>query len=209
MATVALDPTRECLNSWSEQHQRFEADLQESFDALDAYQRQLDAWQQRLAGEREQLEHERERLKEQADAAIAAAEQNDQTAELEAELTASRQRTAELEEQIASAESSTIGLQSENAKLTAELHQSQRSAQELGVQLEATRAEMAQQNQHWSSEFSRVVSMLEQQQAAPAGAAPATPVGAPAPAAAADPVLGSVVAQFSKLRQQRAERGLK
>ncbi|TWT74642.1 Chromosome partition protein Smc [Posidoniimonas polymericola] len=207
MATIALDPTRECLTSWSEQHQRFEEDLQESFDALDAYQRQLDAWQQRLAGEREQLEHERERLKEQADAAIAAAEQGDQTAELEAELIASRQRTEELEQQIASSETASIGLQGENAKLTGELHQAQRAAQELGVQLEATRAEMAQQNQHWSGEFSRVVKMLEQQQAAPA--ADFAPAAVAAPAGASDPVLGSVVAQFSKLRQQRAERGLK
>ncbi|TWT38095.1 Chromosome partition protein Smc [Posidoniimonas corsicana] len=173
MATAALEPTFACLTEWSDQRQRYEADLQESFDALDAFQRQLDAWQRRLADEQEQLDEQRARLKELADANGQADQSADQ-------------------------------LKSENARLSEEAEQARQGQQDLQRQLEEARAELAREKQHWSGELERVAKLLEQQSAAPADAPAAA---GPGPAVSGDPVLGSVVAQFSKLRQQRAERG--
>lgn len=180
MATAALQPTRECLDAWIQESQHAEDELRESFEALDAYQRQLDAWQRRLGEEREQLAQERQRLSEQADAAPAEGN-GEQLAELQAE----------------------------NARLSEESGQANQLKQQLEQQLAETRAELAQQNQHWSTELARVVKLLEEQQSASgyaASDAPAAPAVI-APGSSDDPVLGSVVAQFSKLRQQRAERG--
>ncbi len=214
MATAALQPARECLEDWRQESARCEEDLNETFEALEGFQRNLESWQQRLVLERKELELERAEVQ-QLDTATAECEQMlaGAIAAHEEELSSSQERATQLEEELTKASAARLSAESAKAQLAVELDQARRKRQELETQLEQNRAEMSRQNQHWSEEFNRVVQMLAEQNSEqdPPGSCqeepstPATPI-AVAPIKSSDPVLGSVVAQFGKLRQQRADR---
>lgn len=78
-----------------------------------------------------------------------------------------------------------------------ELDESRRRVQELEAQLEQKDRELRDQYEHWNQKFTKVLAQVER------GASAPPPATAPA---TCDPVLGSVVAQFDKIRRQRAQR---
>lgn len=56
---LSLEPLHDCVRSWSGEQERLANELDESFAAIEAFQRQLESWQKQLAEERAALEQEK------------------------------------------------------------------------------------------------------------------------------------------------------
>ncbi len=126
-----------------------------------------------------------------------------------ADLKDARQAAEEQNEQIHE-------LERERVTLEAELEMVRTRAAELSDTLAQERRQMSEDRAEWANELKQLRRLMERQTAVSVATAAAQPRQAPAekqpseqPAAAAsasrlDPVVGSVLAQFDKIRQQRA-----
>lgn len=203
---LTADPLIACVQQWEEQHAQAEVDLAESLAAIEAFQRQLEDWQLQLATEREELENQRTEWETQQQQ-LANEEQSN--AELSTQLTADLdQANSELEQ--ANGELAT--LRGNLAKAIEERDDASKRSGEMGRQLH----EALQREGEIASQLDLCRDELAELRIQVGTAKPATtpapivdagePETSPPTPLASDPVLDSVLAQFGKLRQQRADR---
>lgn len=216
----------ELAANWGEQDEVVQLELEESLSALEAYERQLDTWQKQLVVERTELAQQRDELAQQseqlaqhtANQAALQAQAYDDRAELQlklkhlaSELAAERQTAAVL---------STTQL-AELADMRSELTDCEHRRQQSDLAAAKLATEVATLKLR-ESELTALLAAAQINAAiasshptANAGAPPTTAPqsgagqsSAPAPSeptkrSGSDPVVGSVVAQFDKLRLQR------
>jgi len=206
---------RETFRAWHAEQESLDAQLSESLAALGAYQSHLDAWQQQLARERDQLNL----LREQCDRDRALIEKNQPgaSAESAADLQAAREKIAALTASLLSRTEELRASDNRRAEVVTELELGRNREYELRIALDEQKRTIEQERVHWAEEFARLRELLERQLesernagravAADHGSDPAQP---PPPAVVKSAtknesaVLGSIVEQFGKLRQQRA-----
>jgi chromosome segregation ATPase len=173
---------RECVASsfreWQEEQLRLDAQLAESVAALDAYQSNLDNWQQELVREREELRQLRADLQR---AQAARGGDSQQLAALTTELESSRGEVARLQSDLAAAQSREQEL---NDALTAQQQPAENRDTQSHDALDAAIEDAA--------------TSTGQVGTAKGGN------GGVEPRRGVSPVLGSVMEQFGKLRQQRS-----
>jgi chromosome segregation ATPase len=210
------DSLRATLHEWRVGSQSLEAQLSESMAALAAYQSHLDAWQQQLAHERERLRQEQEQL---AHERTAARESNTghehASAEAGTEVAEAREKISALSASLLTRTEELRQMDERRSQLASELEMNQVREKELVAALEEQRRTLEVERSHRAEELRN----LEKLQLSAEGAGPgqATSDNALAaleqsgrPAAEAgqqineNPVLGSIVEQFGKLRKQRA-----
>ena len=171
---------REIINTsfrdWQQEQTLLNAQLAESVAALDAYQSHLDGWQQELAHEREELKGQREALDRDRAAAGDAAQQI-------------QQFSRQLKE-----------MQTKNSNLTDKLLARTEELRELECQRDAANRELAH-----ARESVLTASLAAQQNDSSRASEPTRAAATKAePRRSASPVLGSVMEQFGKLREQRS-----
>jgi septal ring factor EnvC (AmiA/AmiB activator) len=217
---------RATFHEWNAERESLDAEFSESLAALEAYQQHLDDWQRQLATEREQLQAERGRFVQDQ----AAAQQSglEASAEIAAELEAAREKIDSLTVMLLSQTEERRTLDNSRAEVQAELELSRVREQELKTALDEHNRSLEEERSRWAEEMKQVREALERQVEAPAVQEPAVsvqqpgqmPPARPAPAAPTEPqaatsgsrsvprgdspVLGSIIEQFGKLRQQRA-----
>lgn len=217
--SAECDSVRASFIEWNDVQTTLESQLSESLAALSAYQSHLDNWQQQLAHERGELHSEREQLhREQLELAARAAENNEQSTAFEADLLAAREKVASLSANLLERTDELRTLERQNAALSGELESSRAKERELTSALDGQKRASDSEHAQLAEELCSVRERL-----AGRGESSATVGTPPAPAAAANsvtprpvapgggaasngasPVMGSIMQQFSKLRQQRA-----
>jgi hypothetical protein len=205
---IDCDSIRQTLHEWRAEQETFDAQLTESLSALAAYQSHLDAWQKQLAHEREQLRAAREQFEHERGRTVGAQAGQDPNAADAGELSAAREKISALSASLLARTEELRQMDERRSELAAELELNRVREKELAKALEEQRQTLEQERAHRAEEL-RILERLQQ------GAEGATPPENPADdlaAAAArssqqvneNPVLGSIVEQFGKLRQQRA-----
>jgi chromosome segregation ATPase len=201
--------------SWSAEQEQLDAQLSESLSALVAYQSHLDDWQRQLAGDRDELREAREQF--DRDRAAAEKDQVHSSTEADAELDALRQQNATLTAELAARDAELRELDSGRAGLATELETLRGHESELLATVEQLKQALHLERERSTEEIQQLHERLHKHAAVvapantadgPAQAPAAEPSSAPAAAARArssnGAVLGSIVEQFGKLRQQRA-----
>jgi chromosome segregation ATPase len=198
-----LQIIRDSFRGWYERESSLDGQLTDSLAALEAYQSHLDAWQCELVAERESLEHEREQLGQ----VCATAE--DHAARLEkvsSELNEARGQVAALSKTLLDRTEELRQLDGQRAELATQLGLARARERELTAKIDEQCA--ADQQPQWAEELKHLRELLERQME-PADLEAVWQAGPPDPPGEEDapesPVLGSIVAQFGKLRQQRAQ----
>lgn len=217
--TLTLDAgaLRESISLWQAEQESLDAEWNESLAALVAYQSHLDGWQQVLAEQREQLRCDREAWeRERAEGAL---EREQSTTQSDAQLTEGREKIALLSQQLVARTEELRVLDQRRAELATELERARSQAKSLAADAEQQKRSLEQERSAWAQQLRQMRELLEVRAAAPVTgydddvrppAEPATPQAPPRPRATSDkkptnnPVLGSIVEQFGKLRQQRA-----
>lgn len=173
---------RECVASsfreWQEEQQRLDTQLAESVAALDAYQSNLDNWQQELVREREELRQLRADLQR---AQAAGGGDTQQLADLTSEFESSRNEIERLRAELAAAQSR-----------VQELNEA------ISTQQQSAESRDTQSHDALDAAITDAAASTGQVDAAKSGR------GGVAPRRGVSPVLGSVMEQFGKLRQQRS-----
>jgi chromosome segregation ATPase len=190
-----------------------DAQLDESLAALEAYQSHLDGWQQQLAQERDEFQQERD----QFDRDRAAAEQ--ELCRLTAatkELDSLREQNAALDASLIARGDELLAIKTQRAELAIELEHAKARETELNSELEAERHTLELERAEWAQVSQQLREDLELRLEAALAAAPGEACGStPAfekratgatsrESSSSSAVLGSIVEQFGKLRQQRA-----
>lgn len=183
-----LDPDelQATFDTWAAEEESLDAQLSESLEALAAYQSHLDDWQRQLADERTALIQAREQF--ERDQAAAAAHVTNSPAEANEELTAARQKIADLTACLVARTEELRTLDSRRAEVVNELKQSRAREIDLTTALD-------EQKRVCEQSGVTLPSTGHSRAAAPTNRARSDKSGA---------VLGSIVEQFGKLRQQRA-----
>jgi chromosome segregation ATPase len=217
------DTLHATFDTWAAAEESLDAELSESLEALAAYQSHLDAWQRQLAGERTALIQAREQF--ERDEAAAAASQMHSTAEAGAELTAARQKVADLTSSLLARTEELRTLDNRRAEVVSELELARAREKELKTALDEQKRLLDQERAQSTEDLRHLREMLEHRGESVESigrgnnAAAKQPLGLPRTAAPttnrdrtnSGAVLGSIVEQFGKLRQQRAvdRQGLK
>jgi predicted nucleic acid-binding Zn-ribbon protein len=215
--TIQLD--RDALHAtfdtWTAAEESLDAQLNESLEALSAFQSHLDGWQRELAAERTALIEAREQF--ERDQAAAAASQANSPADGGEELIAARQKVAELSSSLVARTEELRSTDQRRAELVNELELVRAREKELMSALDHEK----QQHNHERAQLAEDLRLarvtlaqhgITADSAAPGGAAGApskSPFGLPRNSnthrdRSGGAVLGSIVEQFGKLRQQRA-----
>jgi chromosome segregation ATPase len=221
MTTDTLQLDREALHatfdSWTAVEESLDVQLSESLEALAAYQSHLDAWQKQLAEQRNELIQSREQF--ERDQATAAATQANSSAEVGAELATAREKVAELTANLLTRTEELRALDGRRTELATELEVARSHEKELTFALEEQKRLREEERSKASEELRHLRELLEQrgenrESIERAGTTPnssAPPAEPPRPAVSPSrdrsnggAVLGSIVEQFGKLRQQRA-----
>jgi chromosome segregation ATPase len=190
------------FRAWREQEDSLDGQLADSLVALEAYQSHLDAWQRELAAQRQLLDRERGQLEQ--DRATA----SDYAARLEkvsAELNDARNQVASLSKTLLERTEELRQLDGRRAELTTQLELARAREREWTAKIE--QHPDGQQSQ-WAEELKQLRELFERQMelADVAEVWDGEPAQPPEEESVpASPVLGSIVAQFGKLRQQRAQ----
>jgi chromosome segregation ATPase len=192
-ATVA-----ECFRNWKEDQRTLDAELNESLAALEAYQANLDAWASSLARERQQFNQERHSWElTRSEGEIDPRKLDEVTAELEA----AREHVTRLTGELLTKTDELRTVEKICTELSSELDRLRGRESDLAAQLDKERSRLkaiekdhADQLEHWRQE-------REQAKSQPNPPA----ISNHGPRLSNNPVIGSVVAQFDKLRQQQAE----
>jgi septal ring factor EnvC (AmiA/AmiB activator) len=183
------------FREWQQEQSLLDAQLAESVAALDAYQLHLDNWQQELARERDELHELREALERDRAAGGAG---NEHFEQLQRELNDSRDKVASL----------TTALLAR----TEELRELDRQRESVGTELahardrekELTDRLTAKGEPNRNSQPDAFDTAIEQAAASNQGDAARSGAAKVEPRRSASPVLGSVMEQFGKLREQRS-----
>jgi septal ring factor EnvC (AmiA/AmiB activator) len=173
------------FRAWHEEQQQLDAQLAESVAALDAFQANLDRWQAELVQEREELRQIRSQLESERAQLLNGSAHDDEETSLE---------TLRLELQQA---------QQQITTLTADLALARAHELELGEALSAEQHAHDTHAFHQDEAFDEAVELVAagsyRSDTAPTGKKRSEPRGG------ANPVLGSVMEQFGKLREQRSQ----
>lgn len=200
---IALDRevVQNSFREWQAEQALLDAQLADSVAALDAYQSHLDSWQQELARERDELRQ----LRAAIDGSQAGAEVHPDALDPdERELIEARRKISSLTSALLARTEELRDLDHQRGDSHAELALARTREKELASALAA-------QRQQWEKEIAQLREELQR-------AAEVSPAGAGTnrgeserssqrksePRTSASPVLGSVMEQFGKLRQQRS-----
>jgi septal ring factor EnvC (AmiA/AmiB activator) len=204
---VAVDREliEDSFREWQEEQSQFDAQLAESVEALAAYQSHLDNWQQELAHERDELRQLREAL-EQDRAAGGGGEQ--QIELLDKELGELREKVSSLTTALLARTEELREQDRRRESVAAELEKSHLREKELAAALAAqqhasgTRRKPGEDhNDHQHDDADK---SADQAPADPQGDSAQSGTARVEPRRSASPVLGSVMEQFGKLREQRS-----
>jgi chromosome segregation ATPase len=221
-STINSEAIRESFRKWNAERDSLDSELSESFAALSAYQLHLDVWQQQLARERDELRAARHQFEHDRGAAEKC--QSEASAAVVTELNAAREKITALTTLLLNRTEELRTLDNRRAEVQTELELARARERELKASLDEHKSAAEQERSQWAEELRQLREVLERQLDAPqtheptaAASAPASVPDRPAPAiptqspaAAArvipreNPLLGSIVEQFGKLRQQRA-----
>jgi chromosome segregation ATPase len=205
---VDREVVQDSFRQWQTEQSLLDAQLAESVSALDAYQSHLDAWQQELAREREELRQLRAALERDC---AATGIHDDQWEQCNQELNDTRQKVASLTTALLARTEELRELDRQRGDTQTELALVRARERELTAAITAQQQSSEAQRRQWESELAQL--RLELGRAVEHSA---TGVEAyhgepsknghskPEPRATASPVLGSVMEQFGKLRQQRS-----
>jgi septal ring factor EnvC (AmiA/AmiB activator) len=205
------------FHGWREEQETLQSQLDESLAALTAYQSHLDAWQSELAAERDSLRKERDEIARERISI------DDQRAQLDLLAKASGQSTEQnsaLSKALVDRTDELRQMDRRRGELTTDLQLSQAREKELAVTLEKERESIAEQKAKWEDENRRLRERLKREMASPnigeaydeeeePGDVPPEQPSHPTERVERrnsndNPVLGSIIEQFGKLRQQRA-----
>jgi len=210
-ATIDCQVVRGTFQQWRAEQEPLATELSESLAALAAYQSHLDAWQQQLARQREELGAARERFaNERAEAEKLRAHS---AAETNAELNAAREKIASLTGALLARTDELRVLDGRRAEVVTELELARAREKELSAKLEELKQSREQERAQRSDELQRMRELVERRIETSDAERPAAPAENPpvrrptvehGGQASNSPVLGSIVEQFGKLRQQRA-----
>ena len=204
---IAADRTvvERSFREWQAEQAELEAQLVESLAALEAYQSNLDNWQRELAAERAELRELRAAIELERSA------EADQTQRLDAiviELAEAREKVNSLTTALLARTEELRGLDRDRDEASAALAVAQARESELTALLAAQQAVNESQRRQWESEAACAREEAERLSSlAAAGNQPESARNCQSPTEsrpAANPVLGSVMEQFGKLRQQRS-----
>ncbi len=207
------DSIRATLHEWRAGQESLDAQLAESLSALAAYQSHLDAWQQQLAQQREKLRKDREHFQHERTAARESGTGHEHaSAEPGTELVEAREKISALSASLLARTEELRQLDERRAQLASEVEMNQAREKELVAALEEQKRSLEQERAHRAEEL-RNLEKLTHSTAAPDQASPDNALASleqsDRPAATSgqineNPVLGSIVEQFGKLRKQRA-----
>jgi len=209
-ALFDCEEIRGTFRQWQAEQEPLGSQLSESIAALSAYQSHLDSWQKQLGREREELAAERSQL----DRDRAAVENNcTQAVEVTAELNASREKVSSLTTALLARTEELRALDSLRAEAITELEFGRARERDLKTSLEELRQSRETEQLQWADELRHMRELLERSKVATDAAAhsnsvdnsqTAAPPTSNAKRDGNSAVLGSIVEQFGKLRQQRA-----
>jgi chromosome segregation ATPase len=224
LATVNADAIRETFREWNAERDSLDAELSESLAALEAYQLHLDTWQQQLARERDELQNAREQF--ERDRLSAETSLSESSAATITELHAAREKITALTTLLLNRTEELRTLDNRRAEAQTELELARARERELRAALDEQKRSVDDERSQWADELKHLREVIERQldapaveeaiaavelpaplpQAPPAAAAPTnkTPSGGTQSQPRDNPLLGSIVEQFGKLRQQRA-----
>jgi chromosome segregation ATPase len=195
---VAVAVDREIVEhsfrEWQHEQSLLDAQLAESVEALDAYQLHLDNWQQELARERDELRELREVLERDRAASGAG---NELFEQIQRELSEAKEKVASLTTALLARTEELRELDRQREEVSTELTQSREREKQLTDRLDS---QEASESQRKSEAYDRVV----EQAAAASHADGGKNQTKVEPRRGASPVLGSVMEQFGKLREQRS-----
>jgi chromosome segregation ATPase len=217
--TINGDALRESVHAWALEQEALESEWNESLSALEAYQSHLDSWQRELAQGREALRAERETF--ERERAAAAIDYETSSAQIVAQLADARAKVAQQSEQLLTRTEELRALDQQRAGLAAELEVARSTVKQLSADLDEQKRVLELERKTWTEQLGQFRDLLEQRAAAPVtgyddvATAPreeSAATSAPRPVRVAaeerrspdNPVLGSILEQFGKLRQQRA-----
>jgi chromosome segregation ATPase len=216
---VEFETIRGTFRGWHSQQDSLDAQLADSLAALAAYQSHLDAWQQQLAREREELQASRDAFARERAAAEQSHSQLHQTSsDANAELSSAREKITGLSTSLLERTEELRVSDQRRAELATELELTRAREQELGSALEDQKRVLEAERAHWADELRNLRETLErrpeagatnsssqQSESQPQSASrQPTPRNQTTEPPGASPVLGSIMQQFGKLRQQRA-----
>jgi hypothetical protein len=210
---IDCDSIRATFHEWRAEQESFDVQLAESLSALAAYQSHLDAWQKQLARDRDALRLEREQFAHErgrTDGAYAGAESNSGDA---SELNAAREKISALSASLLARTEELRQMDERRSELSAELELNRAREKELCKALEEQRLALEQERIHRAEELHNLERLTqgadasdksEEKLAASAGVSARPAANSGQQQGTVNPVLGSIVEQFGKLRQQRA-----
>jgi septal ring factor EnvC (AmiA/AmiB activator) len=221
-STFNGEAVRETFQAWNAEWNSLDTELSESLAALEAYQQHLDTWQQQLARERDELRSAREQL--ERDRSASDKSHAESSATTLTELHASREKITALTTLLLSRTEELRTLDNRRAEVQTELELSRARERELKAAIDEHLRAVDDERSQWADELKQLREVLEHQLDAPVDQEPvavveqSTPPATSTPAppstpSASDssqsphrenPLLGSIVEQFGKLRQQRA-----
>lgn len=226
--TLALDyePIHECFQQWREEQDSLDEQVLESLDSLEDYHSRLESWQREVGDELDQLQRERDRLEHDRADVHECEEQFDVLTE---ELNEARRQVTKMTQELLSRTDELRDLDKKRAELATELEQAKGRDREFTASLEEQKRWMDEQRNHWTEELKDLRQLVEQRPAAadhgdstkkpvrnkdsasqdeadkPKDDAPDADDSTTGETSTDNPVLGSIVAQFGKLRRQRSE----
>jgi predicted nucleic acid-binding Zn-ribbon protein len=213
------ETVRETFQAWNAERESLDSELSESLAALEAYQLHLDDWQQQLARERDQLQTAREQF--ERDRSVSDKNHSESAAATIAELHSAREKITALTTLLLNRTEELRTLDNRRAEVQTELELSRARERDLKASIDEQKRSVDQERSQWADEIKQLRAVVERQLDSPvvngpaaatqrqANAAPAPPTPAKTPPASnstqrENPLLGSIVEQFGKLRQQRA-----
>ena len=222
-ALVDWEPIRACFADLHSQQSELEQYLEDSFRELDGVRRDLERMQHELHSQSEQFEQTRTEWEDTRENSEQQAylEQTAKLAALEKDYESTQAELVRMREmQRVVPQNEFHGQNQEREELEAELDAVRSRAAELSEALDQAKRESIEDRAAWSAELKQMRRVLERQTDLwtnnlhpPATSVPATnpasgPLGGNGGAAQnmEDAVLGSVMAQFDKIRRERAQR---
>lgn len=203
ISTITIDrqPLADSFDQWRVDQREFDEEVRESLAALEAFQSHLDQWQRQLAAEREELNGKQEQIvKERAELESDRGNMTcdlDQLQKYRDQLDEARDKIDKLRSDLLTKSDELRTIDQQRAEMSTQLEVLRAREQSLHESLERERQHHESQQAQWNTEIKHMHELLERQ-------AIVTKEGRPRDASK-DPVIGSIVAQFDKLRQQQAE----
>jgi DNA repair exonuclease SbcCD ATPase subunit len=217
--SLNCETVRETFRAWNAERDSLDSELNDSLVALEAYQLHLDGWQQQLARERDELHAAREQF--ERDRSTADKYHSETSAATIHELNAAREKITALTALLLNRTEELRALDNRRAEVQTELELSRARERDLKTAIDEQKRSTADERSQWSEELKQLRDVLQRQMETAAVENPAATIERPVPAPAApahspppsigaqaapreNPLLGSIVEQFGKLRQQRA-----